>query len=74
MDHRDIEKFQRLSKACLYAASRAILCNIEDFQKEIDQDLSENDEYLKNNLPTNIIELSNYEVKLEADQFKIFQA
>jgi len=52
IDHNDIEKFMRISKACHYSACSAIIQNITAFKRQIDSaNYKDDEEYLKANLP-----------------------
>ena len=52
LDHNDIEKFMRVSKSCLYSSCKAIIQNLEAFQRDLDQLSHKIDEdYIKSNLP-----------------------
>eukprot|EP00347_Sterkiella_histriomuscorum_P012072 403369996 len=64
LDHKDIERFLRLSKACHYGACEAIIKNVEAFERYFSEgSYKKNDEYLSQNLPHNIIDLANFKIQ-----------
>eukprot|EP00347_Sterkiella_histriomuscorum_P007050 403350439 len=64
LDHKNIERFLKLSKACHYGACEAIIKNVEAFESYFSNgSYKKNDEYLSQNLPDNIIDLANFQLQ-----------